>query len=62
MIETLKQAARNYLHSIEGDGPLEEVTQAKERLAETAILWAQAEAIAEVENKNRSSLPDLKKE
>lgn len=46
--EALKRAARDYLKALEGDGPVEDVELAKEHLAEIAMLWAQAEAIAKV--------------
>lgn len=46
--DILKQAARDYLRAIEGSGPISDVEKAKERLAEVAVLWAQAEAISQL--------------
>lgn len=44
--ESLKQAARNYLRALESDSDNKSVEASKDRLAEVAMLWAQAEAIA----------------
>lgn len=52
--EGLKQAARNYLRALEDDTkyhscPSLSMLVAREQLAEAAMLWAQGEAIEQVE-------------
>ena len=47
----LEHAALEYLKALEGDGPLEEVGEARDNLVEAAILWAQRYEIDQVERK-----------
>jgi hypothetical protein len=51
----LKQAARDYLDALEdSDTTLRDVDLAISHLKETAVLWAQEEAIAKVEQKKEN--------